>query len=347
MRPIVIAHRGASGYLPEHTLPAKALAHAQGADFLEQDLAMTKDDELLVVHDHFLDRVSDVAWRFPDRARPDGRFYVMDFLMDEIRSLRATEGFEIKDGAATPIFDDRFPLWKSRFSFHTFAEEIEFIQGLNSTTGRDVGLYTELKAPWLHHQEGKDIAAATYEVLKSYGYRDSGAYLQCFDPHELVRIKNELGPATGVDLPLVQLIAYTDWHETQEQLPDGSWRNYDYDWMLRPGGMPRIAEYAVGIGPDYHMLVDAEPGRGEPGQGESGLGESDKPRPNSIVADAHAAGLLVHPYTIRKDQLPDWADDVDQVYDVVLRQARVDGIFTDYPALGVGFLDRWGAEGFR
>lgn len=76
---IVIAHRGASGYLPEHTLPAKAMAYAQGADYLEQDLVMTKDDQLVVLHDHYLDRVTDVAERFPDRARKDGRFYAIDF----------------------------------------------------------------------------------------------------------------------------------------------------------------------------------------------------------------------------------------------------------------------------
>lgn len=76
---MVIAHRGASGYLPEHTLPAKAMAYAQGADYLEQDLVMTKDDRLVVLHDHYLDRVTDVAQRFPQRARKDGRFYAIDF----------------------------------------------------------------------------------------------------------------------------------------------------------------------------------------------------------------------------------------------------------------------------
>ena len=78
---VVIAHRGASGYLPEHTLPAKAMAHAQGADYLEQDLVMTKDNELVVLHDHYLDRVTDVAERFPDRARKDGRYYAIDFTL--------------------------------------------------------------------------------------------------------------------------------------------------------------------------------------------------------------------------------------------------------------------------
>lgn len=76
---MVIAHCGASGYLPEHTLPAKAMAYAQGADYLEQDLVMTKDDRLVVLHDHYLDRVTDVAQRFPQRARKDGRFYAIDF----------------------------------------------------------------------------------------------------------------------------------------------------------------------------------------------------------------------------------------------------------------------------
>lgn len=92
---VVIAHRGASGYLPEHSLPAKAMAYAQGADYLEQDLVMTKDNELVVLHDHYLDRVTDVADRFPDRARKDGRYYAIDFTLPEIKSLKFTEGFDI------------------------------------------------------------------------------------------------------------------------------------------------------------------------------------------------------------------------------------------------------------
>ncbi|CCK15264.1 Glycerophosphoryl diester phosphodiesterase,periplasmic [Cronobacter universalis NCTC 9529] len=95
---LVIAHRGASGYLPEHTLPAKAMAYAQGADYLEQDLVMTKDDQLVVLHDHYLDRVTDVAERFPDRARKDGRYYAIDFTLAEIKSLKFSEGFELENG---------------------------------------------------------------------------------------------------------------------------------------------------------------------------------------------------------------------------------------------------------
>ena len=164
---IVIAHRGASGYLPEHTLPAKAMAYAQGADYLEQDLVMTKDDHLVVLHDHYLDRVTDVADRFPDRARKDGRYYAIDFTLDEIKSLKFTEGFDIENGKKVQTYPGRFPMGKSDFRVHTFEEEIEFVQGLNHSTGKNIGIYPEIKAPWFHHQEGKDIAAKTEINLNS------------------------------------------------------------------------------------------------------------------------------------------------------------------------------------
>ena len=93
---IVIAHRGASGYLPEHTLPAKALAYGMKPDYIEQDVVMTKDDKLVVLHDHYLDRVTNVATLFPDRARKDGRYYAIDFTLAEIKQLSVTEGFNIR-----------------------------------------------------------------------------------------------------------------------------------------------------------------------------------------------------------------------------------------------------------
>ena len=90
------------------------MAYAQGADYLEQDLVLTRDDKLLVLHDHFLDRVTDVAEQFPTRAREDGRFYAIDFDWEEIRQLRVTELFERSQGQAVAVFPDRFPLWSSR-----------------------------------------------------------------------------------------------------------------------------------------------------------------------------------------------------------------------------------------
>lgn len=324
---VVIAHRGASGYLPEHTLPAKAMAYAQGADFLEQDLVMTKDNQLVVLHDHYLDRVTDVADRFPDRARADGRYYAIDFTLDEIKSLKFTEGFDIVDGKKVQSYPNRFPMGTSDFRVHTFQEEIEFIQGLNKSTGKNIGIYPEIKSPWFHQQEGKDISTRTLEVLKDYGYttKDANVYLQCFDANELKRIKNTLLPKLGMDLKLIQLIAYTDWNETQEQKPDGSWVNYSYDWMFEPDSMKEVAKYADGIGPDYHMLFN------------------ENSTPNNIqltgmVQDAHANKMAVHPYTIRVDKLPKYAKDSNQLYEIIYNTANVDGAFTDFPDLGVEFL---------
>ncbi|AJI94650.1 glycerophosphoryl diester phosphodiesterase family protein [Yersinia ruckeri] len=328
---IVIAHRGASGYLPEHTLPAKAMAYAQGADYLEQDLVMTKDNELVVLHDHYLDRVTDVAERFPDRARKDGRYYAIDFTLPEIKSLKFTEGFDIKDGKKVQSYPGRFPMGKSDFRVHTFQEEIEFIQGLNHSTGKNIGIYPEIKAPWFHRQEGKDISSKVLDVLKEYGYTGKAdkVYLQCFDANELKRIKNELEPQKGMDLKLIQLVAYTDWNETYEQQPNGKWVNYSYDWMFKPGAMKQVAQYADGIGPDYHMLVAAE-------------STPNKIIFTNMVKDAHASNMMVHPYTIRADALPKYATDVNQLYDIIYNQAKVDGVFTDFPDKGVQFLQKQG-----
>ena len=131
----------------------------------------------------------------------------------------------------------------------------------------------------------------------------------------------------GMDLNLVQLIAYTDWNETQEKQPDGKWVNYSYDWMFKPGAMKQIAQYADGIGPDYHMLV----------------AEGSTPghvKLTAMVKEAHASKMHVHPYTVRADQLPEYATDVNQLYDVLYNQADVDGLFTDFPDKAVEFIHR-------
>lgn len=325
---IVIAHRGASGYLPEHTLPAKAMAYAQGSDFLEQDLVMTRDDQLVVLHDHYLDRVTDVAERYPDRARKDGRYYAIDFTLAEIKGLHFTEGFTLKDGKKVQTYPQRFPVGKSDFHVHTFAEEIEFIQGLNHSTGKNIGLYTEIKSPWFHRQEGKDISAKVLDVLKQYGYasKSDNVYLQCFDYNEIKRIKTELEPQRGMNLKLVQLITETDSKETQEQ-QNGKWVNYSYDWMLQPGAMKTLARYVDGVGPDYHMLVAEESTKGAI-------------HFTPLVKEAHQNGLVVHPYTVRADRLPDWVTSVDELYDALYYQAGVDGLFTDFPDKAVHFLNR-------
>ncbi|MCE7631146.1 glycerophosphodiester phosphodiesterase, partial [Vibrio fluvialis] len=305
--PLVIAHRGASGYLPEHTLEAKALAYGMKPDYIEQDVVMTKDDQLVVLHDHYLDRVTDVAERFPGRARADGRYYAIDFTLAEIKSLRVTEGFNIDDkGNKVAGFPDRFPMWKSTFTVPTFAEEIELIQGLNKSLGYDIGIYPEIKAPWFHRHEGKDISKAVLDVLKQYGYdsKEDKVYLQCFDANELKRIHDELLPSMKMDLNLVQLMAYTDWNETMTYQGEQA-TPYSYDWMFEPGGMKKVAQYADGIGPWKPMLVD------------------DKSTKDNIIikplmGEAKAAGLVVHPYTFRADKgrIAPYAENFDGMLDV-------------------------------
>ena len=305
---LVIAHRGASGYLPEHTIAAKAMAYAQGADYIEQDLVMTKDDEVVVLHDHYLDTVTNVADVFPHRAREDGRFYVIDFTLAEIRQLAVYERFVNSGGSKTPVFNERFPLEKSTFRVNTFAEEIELIQGLNKSTGRTVGIYPEIKSPAFHRQEGKDISAAVLEVLKNYGYRTKQdlVFLQCFDPYELQRIHQQLFSKMEMAVPLVQLLG------TDPQ----------FEPALTEEGLAQVAAYADGIGPSMFLVV-------KPG---SGVEVTD------LVARAHELDMVVHPYTFRRDQLPAFVDDYQQLLKIFLDDVGVDGVFTDFPDLTKEFI---------
>ncbi len=330
---IVIAHRGASGYLPEHSLEAKAMAHAMNADYIEQDVVMTKDNQLVVLHDHYLDRVTDVMDVFPKRFRMvmgKKRWFAIDFTLKEIKSLQMTEGFTIdpKTHKKKAIFPERFPLFKSTFKVSTLQQEIELIQGLNKSTGKNIGLYVEIKAPWFHKLEGRDISKVTLEILKKYGYksRQDKIFIQCFDPEETRRIHDELFPQLHISLKLIQLIAMTDWYE-KVRFVNGKPVPYNYDWMLKPGAMKKIARYADGVGPWKPMLVS-----------EQSTKEHLVFTP--LLKEAHAEGLLVHPYTFRKDQgrIPAYAKDFTDLLDIFLYQLGVDGIFTDYPDLAVAFI---------
>ena len=310
---IVIAHRGASGYLPEHTLEAKAMAYAQGAHYIEQDLVMTSDNNLIVLHDITLDRTTDVDEKFPDRARSDGRYYAIDFTLEEIRNLNATEGFRTENGEKVQELIQRFPLGKGSFRVPTFKEEIEMIQGLNISTGRDVGIYPEIKQPAFHRQEGKDISTRVVEVLKEYGYtsKSSKVFLQTFDYEELCLIQKEIFPSVGIEVNLIMLIG----------------NRTDYPWMLESNGMFKLAYSADGIGPSYNLVVDRA----------SEIGDI---RVTDLVTQAHGAGLTVHPYTFRAepDAVPDYAGSFEELLDIHYFQANVDGLFTDFPDRAVQFL---------
>ena len=232
---IVIGHRGAAGYLAEHTLESYAFAYALGADFIEPDLVMTKDGVLICLHDIYLERTTDVEDLFPDRRRPDGHWYAIDFTLDEIRELSVHE--RCRD-SGQPYFPNRFPVGKSRFRVPTLAEMIELVQGLNVSSGREVGIYPELKRPSWHQEQGYDMAVALLEVLDRYGYRgpEAKVFIQCFEPHTLERLRYEL----GTELPLVQLISVAAFGIASRR------------------GLEGIAQYADGIGPDKR-LVEANP----------------------------------------------------------------------------------------
>ena len=320
---IVIAHRGASGYLPEHSLEAKAMAYAMGADYLEQDVVMTKDDRLVVLHDHYLDRVTNVAQVFPKRKRKDGRYYVIDFTLAEIKSLKMTEGFKIKDGKAVQNFPQRFPIWKSIFRVSTLEEELELIQGLNKSTGHNVGIYPEIKSPAFHRAEGKDISVAVLKVLKKYGYssKNDKIYLQCFNPEELRRIHDELFPKLKMEVNLVQLLPKIIYHKKRD------YTEYSPDSLSAT--LKEIAEYADGIGPSKSMIV-------LDGSTREKLILSD------MVKEAHKLGMVVHPYTFRLDhgKIPPYAASFEDMLDLFYFRIGIDGAFTDFPDRAVNFLRR-------
>jgi glycerophosphoryl diester phosphodiesterase len=307
---LVIAHRGASGYLPEHTLPAIALAHAQGADYLEQDVVLSKDDVPVVLHDVHIDTVTDVAQRFPDRKRPDGRFYAIDFTASELKQLAASERFDPRTGRA--VYPSRFPVGQGSFQVPTLEEELQLIQGLNRTTGREAGVYPEIKYPAWHRAQGRDPSRIVVSLLARYGYKTKAdkVYLQCFEPVEVKRIRAEL----GYQGRLVQLIegGGTD-RDTAEQ-----------KHLRTTAGLAEIAKVVDGIGPSLVDLVTRKP--------DGTLAAT------TLVRDAHAQGLVVHPYTFRADAVPPGVPSFDDLLRLAFIDMGVEGVFTDHPDRAVAFL---------
>ncbi len=314
---IVIAHRGACGYLPEHTLETKAMAYAMGADYIEQDVALTKDNRAVVIHDHYLDTVSNVKEVYKGRSRKDRRFYVIDFTLAELQRLTFHERIDRETGKA--VYPKRFPFSRSiPFRIHTLEEEIELIQGMNKSTGNDIGIYPELKAPWFHKNEGKDIAKIVLGILNRYGYktREDRCYLQCFDPVCLKYLRNDL----KTDLKLIQLIADNSWNETP---------GVDYDSMRTQEGIKKISAYADGVGPWTDNIVKFNKDTG-------------KTEVTDFVKYAHSVNLKVHPYTFRADSLPEYTETFDGLLNVFVGELNIDGFFTDFPDKGVSFLKRFG-----
>lgn len=227
--PVIIAHRGASGYLPEHTLAAYAMAYGMGADYIEPDLVRTRDGAFICRHDIHLEDTTDVATRFPDRKRPDGRWYAIDFTLEEIRQLKAVERLP-----------NRFPRETAILTIPTFEEVARLVQGLNRSTGRRVGVYPELKEPAFHRAEGQPMEADFLALAENLGVgnADCPMDVQCFDPDAVRRLRVEL----RCPYPLVQLVAD---HPLLRRL-------------LTSEGLESVAEVAQAIGPDK-KLVEKDP----------------------------------------------------------------------------------------
>ena len=302
--PIVIAHRGASGYLPEHTLEAKALAYGLGADYLEQDVVATRDSRLVVLHDLHLDDVTDVASRFPGRQRADGRHYAIDFDLAELQQLAVSE--RRTPNSTLARFPQRFPPDAALFRIATLEQELALIAGLNKSMRRTVGIYPEIKHPRWHRDHGIDLAGLLLDSLAAHGYdnADSPAYVQCFDAAELRRVRESLGSR----LKLVQLVG----------------EEPEYSPLLTAEGLAGVARYADALGPSYKQLVAAQ---------------SFPLRRSALAEAAKRVGLMLHPYTFRRDDLPAYATDLKELLRAFFADVEVDGLFCDQPDIAVQVRD--------
>lgn len=312
---LIIAHRGASGERPEHTLAAYERAIDQGADYIELDLVSTKDLVLVSRHENELSGTTDVAARdeYANRRRAktiDGQlingWFAEDFTLAELRGLRAKERIPgIRPGNAR--FD-------GLYSVPTLGEALQLVRAKQAETGRTIGIYPELKHPnFLLQEAGIDTVDLLVAALRDADLDDAGdpVFVQSFEVAALRRLDRL------IDVPLVQLVEGSGGPADEPGLT--------YAEMITPSGMADIAAYADVIGPAFAMTLE-----------EDGT-------PSALVTLAHAAGLKVHAWTLRKENafLPaslrkgtgeSHVGDMARLA-AILARTGVDGVFTDDPAL--------------
>lgn len=307
----IIAHRGASGYLPENTLAAAELAHRQGADWIECDVVMTKDEEVLVLHDLELDLVTDVAEKFSGRARADGMHYAIDFTLDELRTLGSGERLDRE--TRQPQYVGRFAAPPEKQPLMTLEEFILLVQRLNHESGREVGICVELKGPLFHDKEGKDLTARAFEILCRHGYTepDSRCVLMSFEPVVVERLRHELGWRP----PLLQLIGMAHWGEG----------DFDYASLVTPEGLAKIATYADWIGPHISQVMTINP--------------NEPLAATGLIEAAHACGLRVASYTFQHEGMAA-GHTLDGLLDFALGPLGLDRPISDFPDVAVAALKR-------
>jgi glycerophosphoryl diester phosphodiesterase len=311
--PLVIAHRGASGERPEHTLMAYRLAIEEGADFIEPDCVTSKDGHLVVRHENEIGGTTDVARRPEFAARKatkiiDGQsitgWFTEDFTLAELKTLRARERLpQLRPGSAR--FDGREPIV-------TYQEVVDLAKAESRRTGRTIGTYPEMKHPAYFAGLGLPLEGRLLEALKRNGLNSPGApvFVQCFETEPLKTFRKLGGRARRVML-VSQGPAPVD--------------------VTSAAGIKAIAAFAEGLGPEWPLVVAVADGA---------LGA-----PTSLVADAHAAGLAVHPWTVRAENaflpkaLQRGANPADHGdFEAVFRAlwaSGIDGLFSDFPALAV------------
>jgi len=347
--PLVIGHRGASGYLPEHTLASYALAIELGADCIEPDLVATKDGVLVARHEPNLTATTDVSEvaRFADRRTTkmvDGvaeeGWFASDFTLAEIKTLRA-----IQPAA------ERYDGLDGDFEIPTFTEVLALVKRKGDQEDRTVCVYPETKHPTYHRDLGLRLENRLVRALDRAGLnrRNAPVFIQSFEQSNLEYLD------TVTPVRLVQLI------DANDVTLDGSLdltAPYDrpYDWtregrtdlfpyLVTPAGLAEVATYADGIGPWKPYLIpsagtDADgDGAADDVNGDGLVDERDRHLlpPTEVIRDAHAAGLLVHPYTFRDEQrrlTGDYAGEPAAEYRTFFA-AGVDGLFSDFPGTAV------------
>ena len=314
--PTVIAHRGACCLLPEHTLAAYELAIDQGADFIEPDVVPTRDGVLVARHDNFLACVAPAS-NPPSEPTTD----VMDH--PEFAARRTTKTVEGKDFTGWFIEDFTFTELKTlrarepypsfrrgsaehndEFPIASLEEILDLVARKAEETGRRIGVYAEIKHPAYFRSVGLPIEERLIELL--HGRREVPAFIQSFEA-DCLQALHEM-----TDLPLVQLLG------AEQKFAD----------LTTRAGLAEVARYARGISPDKDLIIPRDP-------------EGKLTQPSALVNEAHDAGLLVHPWVFRDEDIllpTDLRGNPQAEYELFF-EAGVDGVLTDAPATAIAARD--------
>jgi glycerophosphoryl diester phosphodiesterase len=339
--PIVIGHRGASGYRPEHTLESYDLAIAQGADFIEPDLVLTSDGVLIARHEPMLDSTTDVASRpeFASRRTtrnldgvPTTAWFADDFTLAEIKTLRAVQPSARRDQSFNGLYE-----------IPTLDEIIALAQQRSAETGRTVGIYPEIKHSTFHATEfGQDVIENLLLAKLHLAYGNTATapvFIQSFEVANLQLLN------TLTDIRLVQLIDADDvradgslslvapYAQPFDFVLSGDPRTFAD--LLTPTGLAFVAGYADGIGPGKPYLVTTvADGVDRSGDGVLTINDRRVDGPTEVIDLAHQNGLFVHAFTFRNDASGYGFSDPQEEMEYYFR-AGVDGVFTDFPDTGV------------